>query len=341
MELETKRYRAFVSYAAEDLADAEKIVQRLRDLDAQPVWDRDNCGGWPFVEVIKKRIAHSHLFLPLLTPNSVHSPWVNHEIGFAVGRNVPVLPLSLGPLPTGMAGALHAEVGGRVEDLLPRVTRERLDQLVDGARSTGVFECADDSDARTAAIIAHCRELANLAFAKPKRLRHRAPFSSFSLPVSPDDPIWSRRYYGDSSRASLAKRVSLSEERRILEHHAMHYGCDLILYPTLRHLSKEAIDTRIEILRAFLERMHKTSAPVRVIFNEAALTGNLLIVGDGFCAESITPTAEGYLHTTLTSHAPTVLDRIEKYDRMFEALGNWMSADRAIAWLDDFQRQGN
>jgi TIR domain len=328
-------YRVFVSYADEDRQHASRIVSRLRDLDLQPVWDQDNRGGWPFLELTKRRIAHSHVFLPLLTTRSVRSTWVNHEIGFAVGRNVPVLPLSLGPMPSGMAGALHAEVADHIDDLLKLLTRERINGLVEGNPAIEVYEVADHSDHRTAAIISHCKELASLAFPQPQRLRHRAAFGSFSLPANPDDPIWARRYDGEPWRVYLAARKeALSEERRLLERHALQFGCDLILYPSLPHLTRAAIAARIEILRGFLVDMSKTSAPVRVIFHETALKGNVIIVADWFWSESVTPQAGGYRHTTLTSHAPTVFDRIVQYERIFDVAGKWMPAEGAIEWLD-------
>jgi len=327
-------YRVFVSYAEEDRRHASRIVSRLCELDLQPVWDQDNAGGWPFVELTKRRIAHAHLFLPLLTPHSVQSTWVNQEIGFAVGRCIPVLPLSLGPLPSGMAGELHAEVADQIDDLLPRLTRESVDRLMRRGSTTEVYEFADDPESRSTAIIGHCQDLAGRALPRPQRLRYRAAFGSFSLPADPDDPIWERRYDGEPWRAGhSARKKALSEERRWLEQHALSFGGDLILYPSLPHLTPVAIGARVEILRSSLASLQKASANVRVIFDPSALGENLLIVGDWFCAESIAPRADGYRHTTLTSHAPTVLDRILRFERKFDQ-GSWMSADRAIAWLD-------
>ncbi|SRR5216684_1742937 len=335
MDLTKYPYRVFVSYAEEDRPDAARIVSRLRDLELQPVWDQDNRGGRSFVELTKKRVAHSHLFLHLLTRHSVKSMWVNHEVGFAVAHNVPVLPLSLGPMPDGMAGAIHAEVGKQMDDLLPRLTRKLINDLLKGGPGIGVYEVADHTDNRTAAIIGHCEDLTNLAVPQHQRLRHRAAFGSFSLPADPDDPIWVRRYDGEPWRANLEPRKeALSRERQLLEQHVRQFGCDLILYPSIPTITRVAIAARIEILQAFLADMHEASADVRVIFDESALGGNVLIVGDWFCAESATPKADGYRHTTITSHAPTILDRIVRFERMFDHAGSWMSADAAITWLD-------
>ena len=337
MELSDYPYRVFVSYAEEDRAVAARIVARLRELELQPVWDQDNRAGWSFFELVKRRIAHSHVFLPLLTPTSVQSTWVNHEIGFAMGRSVPVLPVSLGPLPRGMAEALHAAVADRIDDLLPLLTRERIEELVDEHRGAGVYEVADHVESRTVTIIKHYKEVKKLAFRQPQPLLHRAAFGSFTLPANPNDrELWARRYDGEPWRANDgARREALSEERRVLEEYALQYGCDLILYPALPSLTPAAVAARIEILRSFLERLHRAGARARIIFDRVALGGNTLIVGDWFCAESFTPQSDGYRHTTFTCHAPTIVDRIARFRQMFDALGDAMSPDLAIAWLDE------
>ena len=79
--------------------------------------------------------------------------------------------------------------------------------------------------------------------------------------------------------------------------------------------------------------MQEAGAPVRVAFNRHGLDENLIIVGDWFLVESFTPTDEGYRHTTITSHAPTVLKRIEEFDERF-AECKWLSPEKAIRRLE-------
>jgi hypothetical protein len=76
-----------------------------------------------------------------------------------MGRNVPVLPLSLGPLLEGMARELEAVVSKDMQSLLRRLTRERIKRLVNEADSAAVYECADLADARTDEIIKHCMQV--------------------------------------------------------------------------------------------------------------------------------------------------------------------------------------
>jgi hypothetical protein len=329
-------FRVFISYSRQNYALAEKLANRLRELKFEPVWDKTNPPGLPFLEEIKKQIAHAHLFIPLLTHESGHSNWVNHEIGYAMGRNVPVLPLSLGKLPEGMVAAVQAEIADKVEDLFPRLTRIRINQLVRSAQTIAVYECADLVEARTDAIINHCKEIETFSAEQAQPIRHQAAFGSFSLPSNPRDPLWNSRYNGLAQGRTQHRITQLSQERTLLEEYALRFGCDLILYPNLSHLSKIATETRIQILKKFLQKMLDARANARVVFDESALGQNLLIVGDWFSAESITPQREGYRHTTITCHAPTVLKQLEEFDMQFRGYPDRMSADRAILWLDEF-----
>jgi len=332
MSLHDYPYRVFISYAQEDAIEAAQIVEWLGQLNLQPVWDQHNPGGWPFLDEIKNQIDHCHLFIPLLTAQSVRSSWVNHEIGYAMGRNLPVLPLSLGGLPEGMAAGINAAKGLHIEDLLLRLTRPVINQLVKRANTAAVYECADLAQTRTDAIIKHCEELEALSSNYQQPVRHRAAFGSFSLPSDPDDPIWPKRYDDRPPNKHLYER--LGTERQELEKYASRFGCDLILYPTLPDLSEQAIRARKEVLQLFLQRMSEVDVPVRVAFDKCALEENLIIVGDWFLVESLTPTPEGFRHTTITSHAPTVLKRIETFDRQFSRF-DWLGPDEAIRRLDE------
>ena len=326
-------YRVFLSYSRDDSEDALRLVEHLHQLHLQPVWDQQNPGGWPFLDEIKKQIAHSHIFIPLLTPRSVRSTWVNHEIGYAMGRNIPVLPLSLGTLPEGMAAGIQAEVAESIQDLLLRLTRARINPLVERAHTVAVYECADLVETRTEAIIEHCEQVEALIRDHEQPLRHRATFGSFSLPSSPHDDLWAERY--DDLTGGEFKTERLSKERRVLEEYAKRFGCDLILYPSIPHLSRKAIRARVQVLQSFLKNMREAYAPVRVAFDKRALEENLIIVGDWFCAESTTPRiGQGYRHTTITCHAPTVLKRIEAFEGQFVKC-NSMPPDSAILWLDE------
>ncbi|MHB9026867.1 MAG: toll/interleukin-1 receptor domain-containing protein [Armatimonadota bacterium] len=96
-------YRVFVSYSSNDTDRVEMVRQHLTALGAEPM---ELPPGMEFADEIKLRIAYAHLFIVLLTSASKESPWVHQEIGYALGQNIPVLPLALDELPKGMAEAI-------------------------------------------------------------------------------------------------------------------------------------------------------------------------------------------------------------------------------------------
>jgi hypothetical protein len=328
------RYRVFLSYAQEDEKAAAQVVKWLLQLNLQPIWARHNPAGWPFLDEIKKQIDHSHVFIALLTPDSLHSTWVNHEIGYAMGRNVPVWPISLGPLPEGMMRSVQATRVQSIEQLLPYLDRALIHRLVKRAERAAVHECADLSDARTKAIIEHCKLVDTLGCAADHHqpLRHLAAFGSFCIPSDPRDPIWEDRSYEQFRNPD--KRELLSEERRELEAYARRFGCDLVLYPKLRELTREEIQARHGVLKLFLQDIRDANVRIRVAFDRRGLEENLIILGDWFLVESLTPRPEGYRHTTITSHAPTVLKRIETFEMQFKS-SDWLPPDDAINRLDE------
>jgi hypothetical protein len=347
LALDDYPYRVFLSYSRNDDEAARKLRRHLKRLHLQPVWDKQTPPGWPFLNEIKKQIAHSHLFISLFTPQSAKSCWVNHEIGYAMGQNVPILPLCIGKVPDGMVEALEALADQNIEKILRQLNRSRINLLVQNWQTTAVYECADLVQHRSLALIEHCKQVESFTTwqnykipAKHKnayRLRHRAAFSSFCIPSSKHDPLWNqhdpRNVHDNHSRGLL------SEERTRLEQYACQFGCDLILWPSVSKLTPPETAARIEVFRSFLQKMHDKHVDLRIVFDKSALGENLIIVGDWFLAESLTPSVlKGYRHTTLTCHAPTVLKRLNEFDDRFEdhvKNNHCMDAAEAIAWLEE------
>lgn len=81
-------FRIFLSYAHADIDRIERIDLVLRDMGLIPIWDKDIPVGRVFDDVIRSQIARAHVFMPLLTLNSVGRPWVHQEIGYALGIGV-------------------------------------------------------------------------------------------------------------------------------------------------------------------------------------------------------------------------------------------------------------
>src|SRR4051812_17302682 len=101
-------FRIFISYSHEDKKAVEGIDIVLRREGLTPVWDKEVKPGTSFTDSIKRQISTAHLFMPLLTRGSQDRPWVHQEIGFAIGIDVPVLPIALDQLPGEMVAAIQA-----------------------------------------------------------------------------------------------------------------------------------------------------------------------------------------------------------------------------------------
>ena len=62
-------YRVFISYSHQDQHLADCVEGVLRNI-AQVMWDREFRYGYGFHDQIKRFIAHSHVFVPIITENS-------------------------------------------------------------------------------------------------------------------------------------------------------------------------------------------------------------------------------------------------------------------------------
>ena len=314
-------YRVFLAYSHEDVDLALQVVGLLERIGLRPVWDKDLWPGAPFTDEIKKGIAHAHVFLPLLTKASAKRPWVHQEIGYAMGLDVPVLPVAVGKLPGEMIQELQAvAISPDLHDLDDRLTARTVEHVVTRAQaaSQATFRCAELPEERTRLLADYARTVLELG--GHGRVRQSGAFSSFCLPNKTiRHPIWARRE-GRLPRSDAYHKLQ-REERIVLEEHAREAGCDLVidLTVTLEQQGPGAREARLETLLAFLESMPDEKA--RVVVRDRTEPGNLLIVGDWFVAESMTPRpGAGYLQTVFTRHAPAVLDRLRQFDEEFDEL---------------------
>ena len=98
--------QVFISHAATDAKLAKRIADVLREAGLQ-VWDDtqilpgDNWGT-----KLAEALQESDAMVVLLTPNSVHSPNLNYEVGYALGQSdykgrlIPVIAAPPEQLPT-------------------------------------------------------------------------------------------------------------------------------------------------------------------------------------------------------------------------------------------------
>lgn len=314
-------YRVFVSYSHDDTVVAARVRERLVEIGATPMSDVDIQGGTRFGEEIRRQISFAHLFVPVLTASSKTRPWVHQEIGYAIGLGVPVLPLALDELPAGMAEEIQAvRVKPDLSDLPLRLTQQAIEHAVSQSQETAAanYEYADKFFHRTQRLTGYARSL--LKQSGPLRIRQRAAFSSFSIPSrNIRDPVWDQR--DGPERHGDEVRELMRQERDLLEQHARAAGCDLILEPYVLLSDDPAVDlppatrARLRILRDFLGSMPDDK--VRVILPRGRVVDSLTAIGDWLLAEAVVPhyKSRGYQKTAFTRHAPTVLDRVQEFER--------------------------
>ncbi|HUS80371.1 MAG TPA: toll/interleukin-1 receptor domain-containing protein [Armatimonadota bacterium] len=328
-------FRVFVSYSHEDYDKAQVVTAALRELGLEPWLDDHIKPGTPFTDAIKGMISHAHVFMPIITPISQQRMWVHQETGFAIGLNIPVLPLAVGKardaLPQAMPAELQAvKVAEDLSDLKKQLQAINWPDLVlpPPGRPEHIVAVAQWPEER-AALIAECANRVVCMGARG-RMRQIGALSSFCLPDEDiGHPIWQRRE-GRVKRSDYFHHLQ-REERRALELHARAEGCDLIIDPSIdfRANGPQARKARLETLLEFLESMkdHELKGrggrrgALRVAISSRAREINLLLVGDWFVAESQIPRpTEGYRQTIFNWHAPTVLSHVGKFEAEFEEL---------------------
>lgn len=93
---------AFISHSHLDLKLAEKVSRALSTFGLSGyLAHRDLQSGAEWLEEIHQRLRESAVLVAILTPNFVDSDWTDHEVGFAVGREVPIVPIDAGVRPYG------------------------------------------------------------------------------------------------------------------------------------------------------------------------------------------------------------------------------------------------
>src|ERR1039457_3355522 len=139
-------YRVFVSYFHNDGTIAARVVGHLRKIGMKPIWDENLRGGEDYRVQLEMDITFAHVFLPILTPESSVSLWVNQEIGYAKGKSVPVLPLAIGELPPeGFIDPLQTVgVNEDLSNLEQMLKPETVHRVVSSQETApAVFECAE------------------------------------------------------------------------------------------------------------------------------------------------------------------------------------------------------
>lgn len=314
-------FRVFISYAHADIDLVTQISSLLeRELDLQPLWDREITPGTPFTDSIKDLIARAHIFVTIITENSHNRPWIHEETGYASALKIPIIPIAIGNLPSEMIASLQAiSVRRDLKDLVELFREIDLDKLVvpKPIKPGENIVVAQWPETRTDWLVRHINWVTALGVYG--HVRQQAGLSSFSLPDKDLDHLdhldWLEGEGGDYLK-HLQK-----EERRGLEVHLRQAGGSLIIDPEkdiFNTPARKVRQARLSILLEFLRNVPHDK--LRIVISSKALESNLVIVGDYFFAESYAPRQGGYMQTVFNSHAPTVLERSREFDAVFKAL---------------------
>lgn len=250
-------YRVFISYSHKDQALAIALQKHLALQGLFPITDHEIRVGEAFSEEIRDMIECAHVFMPLVTANANERLWVQQEIGYAAALHVPVCPVAVGNLPSGMAehiqGIHIADVDGKspapdlvMSVVIRRLNYEMIDDLVRRARwrlRQGRYDCAmswmdrqellvklTDAAYRGGCKLVRDHKEPEQLDRRVWRVRQCTAFGSFSIPdAGINSPKWDQRD-PDRYRSQHERRL-LRRERQAMEAYANCFGCDMILDP--------------------------------------------------------------------------------------------------------------
>lgn len=347
---EMARNRVFVSYSHQDANLVAVIVEYLRTIcEVEVIWDQTFAYGRGFHEQIRDFIAHSHVFLPVVTPKSSGRGWVHQEIGFAMAMNIPVLPIAIGATPDQMISIVHSVKIAPPGDVdiasdtpvapFPRpadswvwqglsetLSKKKLDFLIERSSdpSQARYQCADYQEERTMSMVRHANVAYDIMF-RGHLVRQLGGLSSFHIPdVEPSNDIWKVRY-GMRERSEFHRKLQRAERDR-LELHASEAGCMIIVnpYEIYKESGPRAYAVRLLCLYKFL-RQWKHGMLVVACTNKIGVHESFTIVGDVFAAMAIAGSSQdGYMQTVFTTHAPSMKARHVQFDgRLLECLNAW------------------
>lgn len=114
---------AFISHHHEDVAVANSLVTPLANFGFSSfLAHRDLQAGGDWIDEIKQKLRESAVLIAIITSSFLRSDWTDQEVGFAIGRDVPVVPVMRGSTPYGFLSSIQGvnwkdyDHGGRRPD---------------------------------------------------------------------------------------------------------------------------------------------------------------------------------------------------------------------------------
>ena len=104
-ETEDQVFLIFLSHKAEVKDKVQVLKEGLEEYGVEAfVADSDIDPGTEWQEEILGALEDMDAFVPVLTEDFSDSPWTDQEVGYAIARGVPIIPLRLGVDPYGFMG---------------------------------------------------------------------------------------------------------------------------------------------------------------------------------------------------------------------------------------------
>ncbi|MBN2103761.1 toll/interleukin-1 receptor domain-containing protein [bacterium] len=320
------QYRVFISHSSKDFKLVKKIVNILKENKLQPLFDENIAGGQGFPDQIKNFIAHSHVFVPVITKRSSKRGWVHQEIGYAMALKIPILPITLGQIPGQMLQDLQAIQWSNNENRMKeQLSFNTFDKLIRNARKKPrpLYESAELHEDRTKMMVEYSDNVLSLGKIGFGHVRQKGALSTFHIPDKAFiDESWQKRYSPEDFKGFQFRAKELKRERISMEKHARKKGCSLMIDLSIEYqqFDEQAKYVRLKSLLEFVVSMPPEQ--IEIVINEKMSRGeNLTIVGNWFLAQSVSNVPGiGYQQTIFTRYAPIIQDQIEKFDEEFQSL---------------------
>lgn len=343
-------FRFFVSYSKTDEEIAKVVVEVLAKAKHYVREMGQLMPGVPYPEETRRWIDSSHFVIPIITEQSKNRAWVNQEIGYALGRHIPLVPIIFGR----DAGALaflttvHQIVAADTTELVKKLRTVDWSPQLKAHRDLSPFPvsaCASDANFRSQLLANAATTVARNFPSSHLRLRQSSRLTSFSLPVNRATRPW--RSLGDIVPELFWLQT---EERRALQSLADRGRCDLRIDPDYYEYSdgrnrlfqpaptraantQRGYDPRVQLarlttLRDFLAT--RTDKNVHVVVDDQfAASESITIIGNQWLAASATVAPFGRSRRTIwTWHAPTVEWECENFDGEFSSALLQQAANR-------------
>lgn len=105
----SKGFRVFLCHKSEVKGETGQLAERLRRYGITGfVAHKDIAATKEWQNEIEIALSSMDAFAAIITEGFHQSPWTNQEIGLALGRGVPIVPVKLGVDPEGFIGRLQA-----------------------------------------------------------------------------------------------------------------------------------------------------------------------------------------------------------------------------------------